>query len=68
MPRCPCRCTLTDQTSIVRFIEDNWLGRQRIADSFDQFAGSLDGMFDRRHPRGARLILDPATGAVGRGD
>jgi phospholipase C len=36
----------TDQTSVLRFIEDNWsLGR--IGDqSFDEKAGSLQNMFD----------------------
>jgi phospholipase C len=54
---------ITDQSSILRFVEDNWnLGR--IGDqSFDARAGSLAGMFDfDRHPRDARLILDPTTG------
>ncbi len=37
--------TLTDQTSILKFIEDNWLGGQRIAGSFDAIAGSIEGMF-----------------------
>ena len=56
--------TLTDQTSILRFIEDNWLSRQRIGDgSFDAIAGALDGMFDWHHPAMQRLLLDPATGA-----
>src|SRR5499426_4525971 len=37
---------LTDQTSILRFIEDNWLGGQRLsAISFDNVAGSLADMF-----------------------
>jgi phospholipase C len=63
---------ITDQSSVLRFIEDNWdLGR--IGDhSFDEKAGSLLGFFDFRHgPRRDRLILDPATGAVvdaGEGD
>jgi len=55
--------TLTDQTSIVRFIEDNW-GLPRLGgEAMDQWAGSLAGMFDFN--AGARsdvLILDPATG------
>ena len=55
--------TLTDQSSILRFVEDNWLGGQRIDDSFDRIAGSLGGMFDFRHPNGATLVLDPGTGA-----
>jgi len=61
--------TLTDQTSVLRFIEDNWLAGQRIQPegSFDTIAGSLSNMFDfdRRENNKARdLFLDPATGAV----
>ena len=57
--------SITDQSSILRFIEDNWsLGR--IGDqSFDAKAGTLDNMFDfdgHRHTR--NLILDPETGTV----
>ncbi len=37
--------TLTDQSSILKFIEDNWLGGERIAGSFDALAGSIEGMF-----------------------
>jgi phospholipase C len=56
--------TVTDQTSILKFIEDNWaLGR--IGDSsFDEKAGSLSGMFDIAHPDPAPLILNHKTGAV----
>ena len=54
---------LTDQSSILRFIEDNWLGSRRISGSFDHIAGSLTGLLDFRHPSNGRLILDPATGA-----
>ncbi|MCL6597421.1 MAG: phospholipase [Alicyclobacillus macrosporangiidus] len=55
--------TLTDQTSILRFIEDNWnLGR--IGDfSYDAIAGSLLNMFDFTHgPSNSQLFLDPNTG------
>jgi len=39
--------TLTDQTSTLRFIEDNWLEGQRIGNgSFDAIAGTVNGMFD----------------------
>ena len=40
--------TLTDQTSALKFIEDNWLGGQRIqaGGSFDTIAGSIQNMFD----------------------
>jgi phospholipase C len=54
--------TLTDQSSILRFIEDNWkLGR--IGDhSFDAAAGSIENMFDFKHPSAKKLFLDPITG------
>jgi phospholipase C len=55
--------TLTTQASVLRFVEDNWLGGQRIGDSsFDATAGTLNGMFDFQHPSGKRLFLDPSTG------
>ena len=56
--------TLTDQSSVLRFIEDNWklgrLGHQ----STDAIAGTLLNMFDfnRSHARAPMLILDPTTG------
>jgi phospholipase C len=58
--------TVTDQTSIIRFIEDNWLGGQRIGNgSFDVLAGSLNSTFDFRNPSNRGLyILDPSTGTV----
>jgi phospholipase C len=54
---------LTDQSSILRFIEDNWdLGRIGNG-SFDEKAGTLDGLFDFDDGAQARkLILDPSTG------
>jgi phospholipase C len=53
----------TDQSSVVRFIEDNWLGGERIAGSFDAVAGSINGMFDfERCREDGILILDPTTG------
>jgi phospholipase C len=69
---------LTDQTSITRFIEDNWLAGERISNgngalpaSFDAKAGSLMDMFDFSgasggggHARHRRLFLDPQTGRV----
>jgi phospholipase C len=56
-------CSSTDQSSILRFIEDNWqLGR--IGDqSFDAIAGTLNNMFDFTSGNLAhKLFLDPATG------
>jgi phospholipase C len=39
--------TLTDQSSVLKFVEDNWLAGQRIqtGGSFDTIAGSIEGMF-----------------------
>jgi phospholipase C len=58
--------TLTDQTSIIRFVEDNWLNGQRIGQgSFDSIANSIASMMDftKAQSKG-RLILDPTTGEV----
>jgi phospholipase C len=59
----------TDQSSILRFIEDNW-GTGRIGgDASDQRAGSLLNMFDfRGENSGRKLFLDPTTGQVVDGD
>ncbi len=56
---------VTDQSSILRFIEDNWnLGRIGNG-SADAIAGSLNGLFDfDDRARGGKLILDPTTGQV----
>ena len=58
--------TVTDQSSILRFVEDNWLGGQRIDGSFDKLAGTLNGMFDFKGgaSNGGQYILDPSTGTV----
>jgi phospholipase C len=58
--------TQVEQTSITRFIEDNWkLGRIGDA-SFDARAGSIQSMFDFRHPQERRVLLkdDGSVGAV----
>ncbi|MGY4304804.1 phospholipase C [Bradyrhizobium sp. USDA 4369] len=56
---------LTDQSSILRFIEDNWLDGERIGQgSYDAYAGSLLGMFDFNQLPYKRLKLDPITGLV----
>ncbi|HSQ81922.1 MAG TPA: alkaline phosphatase family protein [Casimicrobiaceae bacterium] len=56
--------TLTDQSSILRFIEDNWNTGRIGGGSFDVDAGPLTNMFDfDRHGGDARkLLLDPRTG------
>jgi phospholipase C len=57
--------TLTDQTSVLRFIEDNWLGGERVGDgSFDAIANPITGMFDFKHPDPSRYILNDSTGLV----
>jgi phospholipase C len=57
--------TLTDQTSVMRFIEDNWLGGKRLGQgSFDAIAGSLDNMFDFSAGRNSMLMLNTETGLV----
>ena len=39
--------SVTDQTSVIRFIEDNWLGGERIGHgSFDGIANSISSMLD----------------------
>jgi phospholipase C len=60
--------TVTDQTSVIRFIEDNWLGGQRIGQgSFDGIASSISQMFDFQHKRSdGPLFLDPNTGEPAR--
>ncbi|MGA8031019.1 MAG: alkaline phosphatase family protein, partial [Casimicrobiaceae bacterium] len=56
--------TLTDQSSILRFIEDNWNTGRIGGGSFDVDAGPLTNMFDfSGHSEGARkLLLDPSSG------
>jgi len=56
--------TVTDQTSVLRFIEDNWLGGERIGQgSFDAIANSISSMFDfRQDVRNDLFILDENTG------
>ena len=57
--------TVTDQSSILRFVEDNWLGGQRITGSFDAIAGTLNNMFDfNNESNGGIYLLDPNTGLV----
>jgi phospholipase C len=59
---------LTNTTSVVKFIEQNWLRGQTIPGSFDATSGSLDapgGLLDfNTRPHFERLILNSTTGAV----
>jgi phospholipase C len=57
--------TVTDQTSILRFIEDNWNLGKIEGGSFDALADSIDNMFDFTKPTPQNtnlLILSPTTG------
>jgi phospholipase C len=55
--------TVTDQTSILRFIEDNWQTGRIGNFSLDAKAGSLQNLFDFGDGETAhRLFLDPTTG------
>lgn len=60
--------TVSDQTSILRLIEDLYLNGERLGGgSFDAQSGSLLGMFDfsKGTPQNTgKLILDPDTGLV----
>jgi phospholipase C len=58
--------SVTDQTSILRFIEDNWRTGQVGNHSFDEKAGTLANLFTfgagSGHRDAGTLILDPSTG------
>jgi phospholipase C len=57
--------SVTDQSSVVRFIEDNWLDGERIGQgSYDGVAGSLYDMFDFLQLPFSKLKLNPVTGLV----
>jgi phospholipase C len=62
--------TVTDQSSILRFIEDVFLNQQRIGQgSYDAIAGAIDDMLDfsgTGPPNGAVLLLNDATGQLAR--
>uniref|UniRef100_UPI0035C96762 phospholipase C n=1 Tax=uncultured Sphingomonas sp. TaxID=158754 RepID=UPI0035C96762 len=56
--------TPVTQASVIRFIEDNWLGGKRIGGgSNDAIAGSLLNLFDfTARPHVQPLLLDPTAG------
>jgi phospholipase C len=56
--------TLTDQASIVRFIEDNWLDGERIEGSYDAVAGTLFNMFDFFQLPFTKVKINSDTGLV----
>jgi phospholipase C len=55
---------ITDQSSILRFIEDNWTLGSIGGDSNDVKAGTLNSIFDFFGPKAKRLLLDPGTGLI----
>jgi phospholipase C len=57
--------TLTDQSSVLRFIEDNWNTGLIGGGSFDAYAGSLVNMFNfSKHDDSddGLLLLNASTG------
>ena len=56
--------TVTDQSSVVRFIEDNWELPQIGNGSFDEIAGPLLNMFDFSTTKVRKVFLDPVNGTV----
>jgi phospholipase C len=56
--------TLTDQSSVVRFIEENWELPQIGNGSFDQVAGTIENMFDFNNQRTDKVVINPSTGQV----
>src|SRR4029077_8839404 len=58
--------TLTDQTSVLKFIEDNWTLGRIGGNSLDTQAGTLMNMFDfnPNDTRSPALTLNDTTGAV----
>lgn len=65
--------TVTDQSSILRFIEDIFITGTRVGNgSFDSIAGTLNSMFDFGNgvdpTNGSVVILDPSRGTVTSGN
>ena len=56
--------TRITQASVIRFIEDNWLGGERLGDgAFDATAGKIEDMFDfSKHRPDLPLFLSETTG------
>ncbi|NIH83942.1 alkaline phosphatase family protein [Amycolatopsis granulosa] len=56
--------TRTDQTSILKFVEDNWSVGRIGGGSYDERAGTMDNLFDFHGRKAKAVTLDPAGGAV----
>jgi phospholipase C len=56
--------SISDQSSILRFIEDNWFLGRTGDQSFDSKASSFENMFDftSKDSHVNKLFLDPSTG------
>jgi phospholipase C len=56
--------SVTDQSSVIRYIEDRWLGGARLGNgSTDEIAGPLCNMFDFKRTKHADpIFLDPDQG------
>jgi phospholipase C len=51
--------TPTEQSSILKFIENNWATGRIGGGSFDARSGDLYNLFDFGHPRAKQVILAP---------
>jgi phospholipase C len=65
--------TVTDQASVLRFIEDTFLASKRLGGgSFDSVAGSINNMFNFSNgaviPNPNVVLLNPTTGVVTSGN
>jgi phospholipase C len=61
---------LTNQASVLKFIEENWEtggidAASSVPGSFDASAGSLENMFDWAHPQPDEVLLDSAKFSSG---
>jgi len=58
--------SLTNQASVITFIEDNWLQGKRLGHgSFDAISNSITAAFDfHSRPRMGKLLLNEQTGEV----
>ncbi|HVW40177.1 MAG TPA: alkaline phosphatase family protein [Amycolatopsis sp.] len=56
--------TRTDQTSVLKLVEDNWFTGRIPGSSFDERAGALWNMLDFHGRPAPAVQLDPKTGAV----
>ncbi|HTU72292.1 MAG TPA: alkaline phosphatase family protein [Trebonia sp.] len=58
----------TNTSSVLKFVEQNWLHSESIPGSYDATAGSIDGpggeLNFQQHPHVQPVILDPSSGAV----